>query len=96
MQRGSNNAAFSGANYGAQLGQNLGTVSNTFVQALFKPEAPPIPTHTLPFHRDPDFVDREGLLLEIEAKCAKSASRVALVGFGGVGYWNDVRIITKS
>ncbi|OCL02771.1 TPR-like protein [Glonium stellatum] len=44
----------------------------------------PAPSSTVPFRRDPHFVDRE-ILAEIDAKSQKSASRVALVGLGGVG-----------
>ncbi|KAF4627699.1 hypothetical protein G7Y89_g10454 [Cudoniella acicularis] len=39
---------------------------------------------TVPFRRDPDFVDRD-ILSEINQKCSLPASRVALVGLGGVG-----------
>jgi hypothetical protein len=44
----------------------------------------PSPSSTVPFCRDPDFVDRD-ILVEIHQKCSKPASRVALVGLGGVG-----------
>jgi hypothetical protein len=44
----------------------------------------PIPSSTVPFRRDPDFVDRD-ILPEIHQRCSKPASRVALVGLGGVG-----------
>lgn len=39
----------------------------------------------IPFPRDPDFVDRGTLLDELKEKCSMPASRVALVGVGGVG-----------
>lgn len=42
------------------------------------------PSSTVPFRRDPDFVDRD-ILTEIEEKCLQPASRAALVGLGGVG-----------
>ncbi|KAN0082306.1 TPR-like protein [Elaphomyces granulatus] len=38
----------------------------------------------VPFRRDQDFVHRE-ILTEIQSKCSQPASRVALVGLGGVG-----------
>ncbi|KAI9759097.1 MAG: hypothetical protein M1840_003516 [Geoglossum simile] len=44
----------------------------------------PTPSSTVPFRRDPHFVDRE-ILAEIDCKSQQSASRVALVGLGGVG-----------
>ncbi|KAI9854168.1 MAG: hypothetical protein M1813_001338, partial [Trichoglossum hirsutum] len=44
----------------------------------------PAPSSTVPFRRDPHFVDRE-ILAEIDCKSQQSASRVALVGLGGVG-----------
>ncbi|KAL4885199.1 hypothetical protein BJY04DRAFT_214537 [Aspergillus karnatakaensis] len=45
---------------------------------------PPRPVSTVPFRRDPDFID-QGLLEQIEQRCKTAAARVALVGFGGVG-----------
>ena len=44
----------------------------------------PAPSTTVPFRRDPYFVDRE-ILAEMHCKGQQSASRVALVGLGGVG-----------
>ncbi|KAN0082303.1 P-loop containing nucleoside triphosphate hydrolase protein [Elaphomyces granulatus] len=44
----------------------------------------PIPSSTVPFRRDRDFVHRE-ILSEIQTRCSQPASRVALVGLGGVG-----------
>ncbi|KAL5374129.1 hypothetical protein DPSP01_012190 [Paraphaeosphaeria sporulosa] len=43
------------------------------------------PSHTIPFRRDPDFVDRCTLLDELKERCSTPAARVALVGVGGVG-----------
>ncbi|PVH91623.1 hypothetical protein DM02DRAFT_734103 [Periconia macrospinosa] len=50
-----------------------------------RPETPPKPSCVVPFRRDPDFVDRGTLLDQIREKCCAPASRVALVGLGGVG-----------
>ena len=50
-----------------------------------RPETPPSPSCALPFRRDADFVDRGTLLAQIRKRCAAPASRVALVGLGGVG-----------
>ncbi|KAJ4286525.1 hypothetical protein N0V90_013225 [Kalmusia sp. IMI 367209] len=43
------------------------------------------PSCVIPFRRDPDFIDRGTLLDELQEKCSAPASRVALVGLGGVG-----------
>ncbi|KAF2467718.1 uncharacterized protein BDR25DRAFT_233833, partial [Lindgomyces ingoldianus] len=50
-----------------------------------RPETPPAPSCAIPFRRDTDFVDRGTLLDQIREKCAAPASRIALVGLGGVG-----------
>ena len=50
-----------------------------------RPETPPAPLSTVPFRRDPDFVDRGTLLNQIQEKCSTQGARVALVGLGGVG-----------
>ena len=49
------------------------------------PETPPQPSCFVPFRRDPDFVDRATLLGQMYKRCSSPASRVALVGLGGVG-----------
>ncbi|PVH90410.1 hypothetical protein DM02DRAFT_722561 [Periconia macrospinosa] len=54
-------------------------------QLLSSPTRPPKPSCVVPFRRDPDFVDRGTLLDQIREKCCAPASRVALVGLGGVG-----------
>jgi hypothetical protein len=50
-----------------------------------RPETPPQPACFVPYRRDPDFVDRAMLLDEIDKRLSAPASRVALVGLGGVG-----------
>ncbi|KAK3340812.1 hypothetical protein B0H65DRAFT_529706 [Neurospora tetraspora] len=40
---------------------------------------------TVPFSRDPDFVNRGDVLDQIDQRCSEPAGRVALVGLGGVG-----------
>ena len=52
---------------------------------LDRPSVPPTPVSTVPFRRDGDFVYRD-ILSEIHRRCSQPASRVALVGLGGVGY----------
>lgn len=49
------------------------------------PPTPPCPSSTIPFKRDPDFVDRGTLVDQLYGKCALPASWTALVGLGGVG-----------
>jgi len=49
------------------------------------PPTPPCPSSTIPFGRDPDFVDRGAIVDQLHRKCALPASRTALVGLGGVG-----------
>jgi hypothetical protein len=50
-----------------------------------RPETPPQPSCFVPFRRDADFVDRGTLLDQIRERCSAPASRIALVGLGGVG-----------
>jgi hypothetical protein len=50
-----------------------------------RPETPPRPSCFVPFRRDEDFIDRGTLLDQISERCSAPASRVALVGLGGVG-----------
>lgn len=62
-------------------------MSSMLTASLYSREASstkPNPFSTVPFRRDPDFVDRD-ILAEVGEKCWKPASRVALVGLGGVG-----------
>ena len=49
------------------------------------PPTLPCPSSTIPFGRDPDFVDRGAIVDQLHRKCALPASRTALVGLGGVG-----------
>ncbi|KAF2179980.1 hypothetical protein K469DRAFT_295483 [Zopfia rhizophila CBS 207.26] len=42
------------------------------------------PSSTVPFRRDPHFIDRK-IFTEIQSKSQQHAARVALVGLGGVG-----------
>lgn len=49
------------------------------------PDVPAKPYSSVPFRRDPDFVDRGDILAQIHNRCDQPAGRVALVGLGGVG-----------
>ncbi|KAH8742291.1 hypothetical protein F5883DRAFT_656864 [Diaporthe sp. PMI_573] len=77
--------AFGAGNSGSQVGLNNGTITNEFHVPPEPLEAPPKPSCTIPFGRDPDFIDRETLLDQIHRTCSRPASRAALVGLGGVG-----------
>ncbi|KAF2818128.1 hypothetical protein CC86DRAFT_450642 [Ophiobolus disseminans] len=70
------------SNQGSQVGHNSGYINNHFHD---RPETPPQPSCFVPFRRDPDYVDRGTLLDQVRERCAEPASRVALVGLGGVG-----------
>ncbi|KAF2473130.1 TPR-like protein [Lindgomyces ingoldianus] len=76
-------STFGGSNYGFQAGLINGPVSVAF---HLPPETPANPSSNIPFPRDPDYVDRELLLDRIYKKLSVPASKVALVGLGGVGY----------
>ena len=52
---------------------------------LYLASRPPKPSSTVPFRRDPDFVDRGDLLSRVNERCSRPAGRAALVGLGGVG-----------
>lgn len=43
------------------------------------------PVSTVPFGKDPDFVDRPELLAWVHEKCGSTGNRAALFGLGGVG-----------
>lgn len=82
-----------------------GNVSTTFTGHIERVEAyftAPLnqssakiePSSTVPFAQDPDFVGRQDVIAELDAKFASRAShtRVALVGLGGMG-WAIVDIL---
>jgi hypothetical protein len=76
---------FGSGNLGQQVGQNFGTMNQVVYLLAERPETPPQPFATIPFSRDPDFVDRGDILDRINERCSKPAARIALVGLGGVG-----------
>lgn len=49
------------------------------------PPTLPCPSSSIPFPRDPDFVDPGAIVDQLHQKCALPASRTVLVGLGGVG-----------
>ncbi|KAI0968709.1 P-loop containing nucleoside triphosphate hydrolase protein [Xylaria arbuscula] len=78
-------ASFGDNNYGLEVGQNSGPIHAAFHLPPDRPEAPPKPSFNVPFRRDPDFVERKTILDQIHQASLQPASRVALVGLGGVG-----------
>jgi hypothetical protein len=90
--------AFAGTVYGNVYYGDNGTVnvSNELHDLVFRTVeltlhlasasyVPPKPFSTVPFPRDPDFVDRDDVLAQIEQRCSRSAGRAAIVGLSGVG-----------
>lgn len=54
-----------------------------------RPETPPDSLSTVPFRSDPDFTNHGTLLDLIYKKKSTPASRIALIGLGGIGYVNN-------
>lgn len=92
--------SFGNTNSGYQVGINYGEIqlppgefhqaccparTNRRFLAPERPETPPPPVSTVPFRRDPDFIDRGTLLDQIQEKGSTQGARIALVGLGGVG-----------
>ncbi|KAL8318786.1 hypothetical protein RB597_005851 [Gaeumannomyces tritici] len=69
-------------------GSTFGDGANIHISAVYHtaaPETPPQPFATIPFSRDPDFVDRGDILDQLLQRCSEPAGRMALVGLGGIG-----------
>ncbi|KAJ5667462.1 hypothetical protein N7507_003326 [Penicillium longicatenatum] len=78
------NISMNGTNDGMQVAYNSGQI-NHYVSPPERAQTPPEPHSTVPFSRNPDFVDRGTLLEDIHEKCSAPDARIALVGMGGVG-----------
>ncbi|WPJ65283.1 hypothetical protein SMAC4_13902 [Sordaria macrospora] len=78
-------ASFGPLNQGFQVGQSYAPINAEFHLPPERLETPPPPFATIPFSRDPDFVNRGDILDQIDQRCSEPAGRVALVGLGGVG-----------
>ncbi|KAH8691820.1 hypothetical protein BGW36DRAFT_464476 [Talaromyces proteolyticus] len=72
-------------NRGVQVGYNAGNVETHHHYPAERPETPPGPLLSIPFLRDPDFVDRGTVLNQLHQRSTVPGSRTALVGLGGVG-----------
>ncbi|OQE46834.1 hypothetical protein PENCOP_c001G07487 [Penicillium coprophilum] len=81
----SSNISFGDGNHGIQVGINSGVINAQLHLPPKTPETPPLPFSTVPFIRDPDFIDRQGQIDQIDQLCSAPSSRVALVGLGGIG-----------
>ncbi|KAF2008317.1 hypothetical protein BU24DRAFT_360624 [Aaosphaeria arxii CBS 175.79] len=75
-------------NLGLQVGYNSGAIHfgapGKCRSRLHRPETPLEPVCFVPFRRDPHCIARGTLLDQICKRCAAPASRVALVGLGGM------------
>ncbi|SPJ87082.1 related to kinesin light chain [Fusarium torulosum] len=76
---------FGDGNHGLQVGQSNAPIHTTFKFPSEPLEPTPPPFASVPFRRDPTFVNRGDILDQIGRQCSEPASRVAIVGLGGVG-----------
>ncbi|RKK57679.1 hypothetical protein BFJ69_g17448 [Fusarium oxysporum] len=76
---------FGDGNHGVQVGYNYAPIRASFNLPPEPLEPTPPPFASIPFRRDPTFVDRGDILDQIGRQCSEPASRVAIVGLGGVG-----------
>ncbi|KAJ5721164.1 TPR-like protein [Penicillium malachiteum] len=76
--------SFWGPNYGLQIENNYGSINAQFHLPPDDSEAPN-PISTVPFDRDPDFIEPGLLSQKVTDICSKPAARLALVGPGGIG-----------
>ncbi|KAJ5820469.1 Tetratricopeptide-like helical [Penicillium riverlandense] len=89
--------SFGSANSGLQIGINNAPIHNPqFYLPPERPETPPNPLSTVPFRRDPDFVDRGTLLDQIHTKSSVPGSRIALLGLGGVGLEENRNLLSNT
>ncbi|KAJ5724842.1 hypothetical protein N7493_006570 [Penicillium malachiteum] len=75
--------SFLGPNYGLQIGNNYGSINAQF---LLPDDSGAVNSiSTVPFERDPGFIEPGLLLQHVADICSKPAARLALVGPGGIG-----------
>jgi hypothetical protein len=67
------------------VSSNICVNANNVESMIDQSDSKSVPSSTVPFRRDPDFVDRGTLLNEVNRKCVVSGSRTALFGLGGIG-----------
>ncbi|KAI6747690.1 hypothetical protein HG531_008232 [Fusarium graminearum] len=76
---------FGDGNRGVQVGHSNAPIQATFNLPPEPLESTPPPFPSIPYLHDPTFVDRGDILDQIGRQCSEPASRVAIVGLGGVG-----------
>ncbi|KAJ6007928.1 hypothetical protein N7540_011904 [Penicillium herquei] len=77
--------SFLGPNYGLQIGNNYGSINAQFHLPPDDDSDVPDPISTVPFERDPDFIEPGLLSQQVADICSEPAARLALVGPGGIG-----------
>ncbi|KAJ5590205.1 hypothetical protein N7450_004177 [Penicillium hetheringtonii] len=82
---GASTVSFLGTNYGLQVGHNYGSINAQFHLSPDDPNEAQSPVSTVPFDRDPDFLQRDSICQQVAYICSKPAARLALVGPGGIG-----------
>ncbi|KAH7459901.1 hypothetical protein FOMA001_g19846 [Fusarium oxysporum f. sp. matthiolae] len=76
---------FGAGNDGLQVGQSNAPIQASFYYPPEPLEPTPPPFASIPFRRDPTFIERGDILDQIGRQCSEPASRFAIVGLGGVG-----------
>lgn len=86
LQVGVSNASITANFYSQQPGKSCieQDQASLMMSGSERPETPPCPLSTVPFRRDPYFVEHGTLFDLIREKCLAPASRIALVGLGNV------------
>ncbi|KAF2709070.1 hypothetical protein K504DRAFT_468281 [Pleomassaria siparia CBS 279.74] len=84
VQQGTGNAARDINKARRDINNAGGDIHNNNITILPSCQPKSVPSSTVPFRRDDDFVTRDSLD-EIQQICARPAGRAALVGLGGVG-----------
>ena len=59
-------------------------------------EMPPSPFSTIPFPRDPDYIDRSWLIDQLNEKLCVPHAKVALQGLGGIGYVQSTSLVSVT
>ncbi|KAF9773305.1 hypothetical protein IL306_008920 [Fusarium sp. DS 682] len=85
MRKRISSIVFGDGNHGVQVGYNYAPIRANFNLPPEPVEPTPPPFASIPFRRDPTFVDRGDILDQIGRQCSEPASRVAIVGLGGIG-----------
>ncbi|PCD20337.1 hypothetical protein AU210_016204 [Fusarium oxysporum f. sp. radicis-cucumerinum] len=76
---------FGPGNHGVEVVENYAPINVNIHYPPEPPEPTPPPFASIPYLHDPTFVERGDILDQIGRQCSEPASRVAIVGLGGVG-----------